>query len=193
MHMISPAPFVSGLMALVLVTACTGNAPTGASPGPASVAPKAPATVAPTAPATVASAPASAAPAAPTALDPVVTPFLTMQEALAADSATGVADAAKALATAARAAAKPELTAVADLADKVAAAAAGTPDLKAVREAFKPLGNAMSTAVLAAPDAKAAYGVVFCPMANASWVQRGRDVHNPYYGKSMLTCGELKN
>jgi Cu(I)/Ag(I) efflux system membrane fusion protein len=36
----------------------------------------------------------------------------------------------------------------------------------------------------------------FCPMAfggkGAVWVQKGRDVHNPYFGKEMLECGELR-
>lgn len=28
-----------------------------------------------------------------------------------------------------------------------------------------------------------------CSMENASWMQRGTAIENPYYGKSMLTCG----
>lgn len=29
-----------------------------------------------------------------------------------------------------------------------------------------------------------------CPMANAKWVQKNGSLANPYYGKSMLECGE---
>lgn len=29
-----------------------------------------------------------------------------------------------------------------------------------------------------------------CPMAEARWVQKKGDLRNPYYGKSMLECGE---
>lgn len=29
-----------------------------------------------------------------------------------------------------------------------------------------------------------------CPMAKAKWVQKNGDLKNPYYGKSMLECGE---
>jgi hypothetical protein len=29
-----------------------------------------------------------------------------------------------------------------------------------------------------------------CPMAEAKWVQKKGDLRNPYYGKSMLECGE---
>lgn len=29
-----------------------------------------------------------------------------------------------------------------------------------------------------------------CPMAGAKWIQRNGSLRNPYYGKSMLECGE---
>lgn len=29
-----------------------------------------------------------------------------------------------------------------------------------------------------------------CPMASAKWIQREGSLQNPYYGKSMLECGE---
>lgn len=29
-----------------------------------------------------------------------------------------------------------------------------------------------------------------CPMAKAKWIQKNTDLKNPYYGKSMLECGE---
>lgn len=32
--------------------------------------------------------------------------------------------------------------------------------------------------------------VMECPMAKAKWIQKKGDVKNPYYGKSMLTCGQ---
>lgn len=28
-----------------------------------------------------------------------------------------------------------------------------------------------------------------CPMLKKTWIQKGADVQNPYYGKSMLSCG----
>lgn len=30
----------------------------------------------------------------------------------------------------------------------------------------------------------------FCPMAKANWIQKDGDLKNPYYGKSMLDCGQ---
>lgn len=32
--------------------------------------------------------------------------------------------------------------------------------------------------------------VATCPMANARWIQKEGGIRNPYYGKSMLDCGE---
>ncbi|POB13603.1 hypothetical protein C0Z22_10590 [Halobacteriovorax sp. DA5] len=35
--------------------------------------------------------------------------------------------------------------------------------------------------------------IVKCPMAKARWIQKGSSVKNPYYGKKMLTCGEVES
>ena len=37
------------------------------------------------------------------------------------------------------------------------------------------------------------YYVMHCPMKNKDWVQTGDKVENPYGGKEMLSCGEVKN
>ena len=34
--------------------------------------------------------------------------------------------------------------------------------------------------------------VYYCPMADASWLQREEGTRNPYYGSSMLKCGSVK-
>ena len=37
--------------------------------------------------------------------------------------------------------------------------------------------------------------IAFCPMAfdnkGARWLQRGTEISNPYFGASMLTCGDI--
>ena len=38
------------------------------------------------------------------------------------------------------------------------------------------------------PDVKLAY----CPMADKPWLQKDKDIKNPYYGSAMLTCGSFK-
>lgn len=35
--------------------------------------------------------------------------------------------------------------------------------------------------------------VQYCPMAEASWLSAEKEIRNPYYGKSMLTCGSVKS
>jgi Cu(I)/Ag(I) efflux system membrane fusion protein len=34
--------------------------------------------------------------------------------------------------------------------------------------------------------------VFYCPMKKANWLDDANTVKNPYYGKSMLTCGSVK-
>ena len=61
-------------------------------------------------------------------------------------------------------------------------------DLEEARKAFK----ALSETLIA--KSKGALGpaseVVSCSMAKARWIQKKGKIRNPYYGKSMLTCGE---
>ena len=40
-------------------------------------------------------------------------------------------------------------------------------------------------------DAEKSY-VYYCPMADASWLQKEEGTRNPYYGSSMLKCGSVK-
>ena len=35
--------------------------------------------------------------------------------------------------------------------------------------------------------------VQYCPMADASWLSNEKQIVNPYYGSSMLSCGSVKS
>ncbi|OFZ53770.1 MAG: hypothetical protein A2428_17015 [Bdellovibrionales bacterium RIFOXYC1_FULL_54_43] len=72
-----------------------------------------------------------------------------------------------------------------------ARALAKAKDLKSARDAFKALS---STVIPWARKAKPA-GVqeYFCSMADASWLQSSGETANPYYGKEMRGCGEVKS
>jgi hypothetical protein len=75
---------------------------------------------------------------------------------------------------------------------KAAKAVEAAADLKTARDAFGPLSEAVIAAAKAEGwsdlgDVKLA----FCPMAKASWLQKGEKIRNPYYGSSMLECGEF--
>jgi hypothetical protein len=69
-----------------------------------------------------------------------------------------------------------------------APAVARADDLAGAREEFKILSI---EAVALATHTKG-YFILTCPMAQADWVQSTRAVANPYLGKDMLTCGEVK-
>lgn len=122
--------------------------------------------------------------------DPVIAmldPYFRIQTALSDDKTDGVKDDAAAIKTAAKSLGEPgqKIAAAADL-----LSSAG--DLAAARIAF----SALSDAVVAYSEKTKSIGsgvnTMFCPMANKQWLQKGEKVANPYYGKSMLTCGEKK-
>ena len=115
---------------------------------------------------------------------PVVDPYLKIQTALAGDSMEGVAANASAVAAAAAklgAAGTP----VAEAAKKTGTAA----DIKAARAAFMDLSE---TLIKAAGEALASdIRIAYCPMVKKSWLQTDKEIRNPYYGSSMLTCGRF--
>ena len=78
--------------------------------------------------------------------------------------------------------------------DKVAAAArtiGGASDIKAARAAFGDLSDAMIALVNSGSSGKDVR-VAYCPMVKKSWLQKGDQIANPYYGSEMLRCGEFK-
>ncbi|BCS35466.1 hypothetical protein TBR22_A46930 [Luteitalea sp. TBR-22] len=117
----------------------------------------------------------------------VVTPYLAIQEALVKDDLAPVAAAAASVQKGAEALG-------ADGAAIVAAAikAREARSLETARAAFGDL----STALIAFADRTRqpieGKVVAFCPMVNKSWVQADGAVANPYYGKSMATCGSVQ-
>ena len=73
---------------------------------------------------------------------------------------------------------------------KLAQAAADTGDIAATRERFKAL-----SAVATSRDLPEGYAVAMCPMykGGSKWVQKRETLHNPYFGKTMPTCGSFVN
>jgi hypothetical protein len=122
-------------------------------------------------------------------LSAVLDPYLRIQERLAADSTDGVRQDANLIA---QAAAKmgPDAQPVSGAARQLATAAT---TLDGARKAF---GALSETVIAYAEKTGAPLGAdvytVYCPMAKATWLQKGEQVRNPHYGKSMLACGEIK-
>ncbi len=81
--------------------------------------------------------------------------------------------------------AKPELAALADVAAQLDAA-----DLKTARNQFGELSKRLTAYLQAAGIQKKPYQF-YCSMAQKGWLQPDKSTRNPYYGSSMLKCGEL--
>ncbi len=56
------------------------------------------------------------------------------------------------------------------------------------RKEFKKLSLPFTEWLLKNPTTK--FSAMYCPMVDAKWVQKEGETHNPYYGKTMLNCGE---
>lgn len=64
-------------------------------------------------------------------------------------------------------------------------------DIKKQREYF---ANFSSNMVAVAKDVKLSEEPIYqqyCPMKKASWLSNEKAIKNPYYGSSMLTCGQV--
>jgi hypothetical protein len=122
------------------------------------------------------------------AMKAIVASYLEIQGRLAADNINGVKPAARAIGE--QAARMGEAGAAIAKAAKGMAEAG---DIKAAREAFAGLSDAVIAAGAAegwkdVPDVR----VAFCPMLRKSWIQKEDAIKNPYYGTAMSTCGEFK-
>lgn len=123
-------------------------------------------------------------------LDSLIADYLQVQTALAADSLQGVADLGASIAGHAdnlkvdqKHQELPSATATA--ARKLAQAGS----LDEARTAFGQLSDpVISLSELMAEDKPQ---VAFCPMADRSWLQKGDQIANPYYGSKMLRCGKI--
>jgi hypothetical protein len=118
----------------------------------------------------------------------IVASYLDIQTQLVADRTDTVKEKARAIAGQARHMGAPG-AAVARAAADVEKAG----DIKAIREAFGPL----SEAVVAAARADgwtdvSGLKLVYCPMVKQHWLQKGDAIQNPYYGKGMAGCGVFK-
>jgi hypothetical protein len=116
--------------------------------------------------------------------------YLKISAELAKDSTKGVDEHATAISKAVKADAMKMLPA--DVA-KEADALAQAKDLKAARQAFKPLSASLVKYLADNKAGKGVYHEAYCPMVKANWIQTDKAIKNPYMGKQMLDCGELKN
>jgi hypothetical protein len=127
-----------------------------------------------------------------TTVDQLLGQYFLIHRSLASDSISGVSTSAAEIARISRQAglaetqAKTQLIALSD-----AAARFNAPDLKLARNGFGELSDTL-IAYLKASGAKTNPPYQFyCSMAKKNWLQPDKSTRNPYYGRSMLRCGEL--
>lgn len=81
---------------------------------------------------------------------------------------------------------------LAGFASKIIAAS----DIEVQRSLFSNLSNEMIARVKAVGLQSGEVYVEHCPMAlndkGASWLSNKKEIRNPYYGESMMDCGEIK-
>ena len=81
--------------------------------------------------------------------------------------------------------------------DRAASVLIDAVDLDAARAAFEELSKNVEELLRRyATDREGEVVRAFCPMAfdgrGAAWLQAGEEIRNPYFGASMLTCGEVQ-
>jgi hypothetical protein len=118
----------------------------------------------------------------------IVEPYLKIHAALANDSIDEVKANAGNIATAATTLGAPAMRI-----DTAAVQLASVADLDDARDKFGRLSEAIET-YMKGLGLKAPGGVriAYCPMALRPWLQEDGALANPYYGKSMSTCGSFR-
>lgn len=75
---------------------------------------------------------------------------------------------------------------------KDASTIADAKDISAQRKAFSNLSNNMSVLAEKFKLSDKPVYLQYCPMAKGYWLSNEKEIRNPYYGNSMLTCGSVK-
>jgi Cu(I)/Ag(I) efflux system membrane fusion protein len=118
----------------------------------------------------------------------IVDPYVKIADSLAKDSLDGVKANAGEIATASSALGAPAMKI-----DTSAMQLASAVEIEDAREKFGVLSEAIIAYVdgfhLTLPEG---VRVASCPMKQKPWLQRGSGIENPYYGSSMLTCGDFR-
>lgn len=133
------------------------------------------------------------------AMEPVLQQYLALQETLAADELGGVPGATQAIITALKKVDGAGVTgsgaevykALPEAATKAATELSGAKEIAVARQHFKALSLLLSAwAKIKRPEG---IDMVWCAMTPGGWLQRKGLIRNPYYGASMLECGEKMN
>jgi hypothetical protein len=133
------------------------------------------------------------------AINNVVANYLEVKNALAADNYTLAKGKAKQLLNAIDSVSADKLTADQkktwlSYADKLSFDSrhiSEAPTIDHQREHFSALSKNMAEAIKMLKLNAISLYIQYCPMKKASWISESATVKNPYYGKQMLTCGQV--
>lgn len=191
MRLLLTTRVLPALFVLPFLGGCDSQPTPTASPAPAAAPP-------PAAPAVPAAAPATAFTCcADPAAQNVVGAYLDAQAALAQDDNAAASTALTTLQTQVDAAkAQPGLdaagTAVLTTIGTEAGSALAATEIVPRREALKKLSTTVIAYARQNAGGSRSITEAYCPMAEASWLQEGSTIANPYYGAEMLMCGTFK-
>jgi Cu(I)/Ag(I) efflux system membrane fusion protein len=115
--------------------------------------------------------------------------YIKVQGTLAQDSLEGVGGTATAMAKAIRG---DSMQMLSPKVTEQAEALAQAKNLEAARAAFKSLSESLIGYLKEQKVPPGAYYEAYCPMAKASWLQTDKTIMNPYMGKGMVHCGQIK-
>jgi hypothetical protein len=119
----------------------------------------------------------------------VLESYQKIYEALTVDTIEGVAENALTIVKTVKADTEKKLPiTIADKAEQLSR----DKDIKIAREDFKGLSSALISYLEKQNIKNSGYQENYCPMVNANWLQKESKLNNPYFGKSMPTCGENK-
>ncbi len=133
-------------------------------------------------------------------VQPVLTEYLKLKNALISGKSKDAADAAQALNTAIDKLGEGLMTDTeqkaytaisADLKEHAEHIGSNATNIKHQREHFQLLSKDIYDLVKAFGTTQTLYKD-YCPMVKAIWLSETRPIKNPYYGSSMLTCGEVQ-
>jgi hypothetical protein len=187
------------LTAALAVAGCSSQpdapASSGPPPAPAAENPAEPPAAEGEAAATRAEAADEANPEA-AAVQPLLAAYLAVQQKLSSDDASGARSAFAEVQKATNAAVKSLAVPTRERLSEAAVIGSGTDDLDAQREAFASLTSVLVELVQQRGNpADHELQLAHCPMAfdneGGSWLQGEGELHNPYFGSKMLTCGSV--
>ncbi|QCX53591.1 DUF3347 domain-containing protein [Elizabethkingia sp. JS20170427COW] len=76
---------------------------------------------------------------------------------------------------------------------KATAAIAQSKDIATQRKNFYTISDNVAEMAKKTTTHSTTYYVQYCPMAKGQWLSKEKEIKNPYYGKSMLSCGSVKS